>query len=170
MPDIQNRIHRLSIEVLKAARARGEKLATAESCTGGLIAGALTDIAGSSDVFDRGFVTYSNEAKREMLGVSDRTLKLHGAVSAEVAGDMALGALKNSRAALTVAVTGVAGPGGGTEAKPVGLVHFATAHRDGRVNRVEKRFGALGRAEVRALTVEFALILLRDMLDEPATA
>ena len=114
------------------SRARGLKIATAESCTGGLVAAALTDIAGSSDVVDRGFVTYSNEAKQAMLGVPAATLKRHGAVSAETAAAMAAGALKNSQADLAVAITGIAGPGGGSKEKPVGLVYFAAASRGGR--------------------------------------
>ena len=110
-------------------RTRGLNLATAESCTGGLVAAALTEIAGSSDVVDRGFVTYSNEAKQAMLGVPTATLKRYGAVSAQTAAAMAAGALKNSPADVAVAITGIAGPGGGTKQKPVGLVHFAAAPR-----------------------------------------
>ncbi len=117
--------------VLEAARARGLKVATAESCTGGLVAGALTEIAGSSDVFDRGFVTYSNEAKQQMLGVPAATLQEHGAVSRQTAEAMARGALGRANADLVVAITGIAGPGGGGPGKPVGLVHFAAASRSG---------------------------------------
>ena len=113
--------------MLAAARARGLRIATAESCTGGLVAGALTAIAGSSDVFDRGFVTYSNEAKAEMLGVDPRLIETHGAVSPETAEAMAKGALAHARADIVVAVTGIAGPGGGSAQKPVGLVYFGTA-------------------------------------------
>ncbi|HEV3184607.1 MAG TPA: CinA family protein, partial [Xanthobacteraceae bacterium] len=122
----------LATRVLDAARARGRKIATAESCTGGLVAGALTDIAGSSDVVERGFVTYSNEAKLEMLGVLASTLANHGAVSRETAEAMAVGAIRRSMADVSVAITGIAGPGGGSPEKPVGLVHFAAAARDGR--------------------------------------
>ena len=118
--------------VLDISRARGLRVATAESCTGGLVAGALTEIAGSSDVVECGFVTYSNAAKQAMLGVPASTLKRHGAVSAQTADAMAAGALKNSHADLAVAITGIAGPGGGTRNKPVGLVYFAAASRDGR--------------------------------------
>lgn len=146
--------------VLEVYRARGWKIATAESCTGGLVAGALTDIAGSSDVFDRGFVTYSNEAKQAMLGVPASTLTRHGAVSAETAIAMAVGALKNSRADAAVAITGIAGPGGGTQQKPVGLVYFAAASRDGRSLRSERRYGNIGRSRVRARSVAEALGLL----------
>ena len=116
-----------AIAVLDACRARGWKVATAESCTGGLVAGALTEIAGSSDVVDRGFVTYSNEAKQQMLGVPKSTLERFGAVSRETAEEMARGALAQSLADITVSITGIAGPGGGSADKPVGLVHFAAA-------------------------------------------
>lgn len=146
-------------EVLKAARYWGVRIATAESCTGGLIAGALTDVAGSSDVFDRGFVTYSNAAKVEMLGVRPETLAAHGAVSEEVAREMAEGALRHSQATMAVSVTGIAGPGG-SEFKPEGRVCFALA-RAGKATRVETvEFGPLGRAAVRRATVEHALALM----------
>jgi nicotinamide-nucleotide amidase len=149
---------RLARSVLEAARARGWRIATAESCTGGLVAGALTEIPGSSDVFDRGFVTYSYPAKVAMLGVPQVLLTDHGAVSEQVARAMAEGALAASDAEVTVAVTGVAGPGA-SEAKPEGLVWFATATAD--ETRAEKfEFGALGRARVRARSVETALTLL----------
>src|SRR5580692_723072 len=118
--------------VLVQCRARGFLVATAESCTGGLVVAALTEIAGSSDVVDRGFVTYSNEAKQAMLGVPVSTLRRDGAGSAQTAKAMATGALKNSRADIAVSITGIAGPGGGTKQKPVGLVHFAAAKRGGR--------------------------------------
>jgi len=147
--------------VLALCRRRGLKIATAESCTGGLVAGALTEIAGSSDVFDRGFVTYSNEAKAAVLGVRNATLKRHGAVSAETASAMAAGALKNSLADLAVAITGIAGPGGGSKQKPVGLVYFAAASRDGRKLARVRRYGKLGRSRVRARSVAEALTLLR---------
>ena len=147
--------------VLDLARARGLKIATAESCTGGLVVAALTDIAGSSDVIDRGFVTYSNEAKEAMLGVPSATLKRHGAVSAETAAAMAAGALQNSPADLAVAITGIAGPGGGSREKPVGLVYFAAADRAGhRIARV-RRYGKISRARVRARSVGEALSLLK---------
>jgi nicotinamide-nucleotide amidase len=146
--------------VLDACRLRGLKVATAESCTGGLVAGALTDIAGSSDVVDRGFVTYSNEAKQTMLGVPAATLKRYGAVSAQTAAAMAAGALRNSLADITVAITGIAGPGGGTKQKPVGLVHFAAASRDGRHVARRRRYGKIGRRRVRERSVAEALTLL----------
>ena len=141
-------------------RARGLRLATAESCTGGLVAAMLTEIAGSSDVVDCGFVTYSNEAKRAMLGVPPAPLKHHGAVSGETAAAMAAGALENSRADLTVAITGIAGPGGGSKQKPVGLVHFAAASRDGRRLARSRRYGRIGRRQVRLRSVAEALQLL----------
>jgi len=151
---------KLAEAVLTAARTKKLVIAAAESCTGGLVSGALTDIPGSSDVVDRGFVTYSNEAKMQMLGVREQTLRDHGAVSAETARAMAEGALANSLANLSVAVTGVAGPGGGTDAKPVGLVHFAAA-RVGHDTVSEKHlFGDIGRAAIRDASVGVALNLL----------
>lgn len=152
--------------LLDSARAKGLWLATAESCTGGLIAAALTEIAGASDVFDRGFVTYSNAAKCEMLGVPAELIKAHGAVSAEVARAMALGAIERSAADIAVAVTGIAGPGGGSTEKPVGLVYFACARRGGVVDHVERRYGPLSRAEIRAASVGQAL----DMMIEAVNA
>lgn len=150
--------------VLDLCRTRGLKLATAESCTGGLVAAALTDIAGSSDVFERGFVTYSNEAKEAMLGVRTATLLNQGAVSREAAEEMAKGALRYSQADLAVAITGIAGPGGGTADKPVGLVHFAAAARDGHHFHREQRYGDIGRAEVRRKSVGEALAMLEQLL------
>lgn len=145
-------------EILELARSRGVMIATAESCTGGLIVGRLTDVAGSSSVVDRGFVTYSNAAKSEMLGVRAATIEAHGAVSEEVAAEMARGALARSQAGIAVAVTGIAGPGG-SEHKPEGRVCFAVADGWGlRAETVE--FGPIGRAEVRAATVDHALALL----------
>lgn len=157
----------LAARVLDLARQRAMMIATAESCTGGMIAAALTDIAGSSDVFDRGFVTYSNEAKMDMLGVRAATLEAHGAVSGETAREMALGALKHSRASLTVSVTGVAGPGGGSAEKPVGLVWFGLAMKGREPVALEQRFGNLPRAAIREVTVRHALIMLQDALDAP---
>lgn len=146
-------------EVLQAARYWGARIATAESCTGGLIAGALTDVAGSSDVFERGFVTYSNEAKVDMLGVMPATLAAKGAVSEEVAREMADGALRASQATLAVSVTGIAGPGG-SEFKPEGRVCFGLAQA-GKSTIVETvEFGPLGRAAVRRATVEHALAMM----------
>nr|WP_290428578.1 nicotinamide-nucleotide amidohydrolase family protein [Defluviimonas salinarum] len=144
---------------MSLARSRGAMIATAESFTGGLIAGAVTEVAGASDIFDRGFVTYSNAAKVAMLGVSEATLAAHGAVSEAVAREMAEGALARSGATLAVAVTGIAGPGG-SEHKPEGRVCFGLA-RKGAPTRVETvEFGAPGRSEVRAASVAHALDLL----------
>jgi nicotinamide-nucleotide amidase len=145
--------------LLDHLRKRGLKLAAAESCTGGLLTALLTEIAGSSDVVERGFVTYSNAAKHEMLGVPEAMLAKHGAVSEPVARAMADGALANSAADVAVAVTGIAGPGGGTATKPVGLVHFAAARRGGGVLHRECRFGDIGRSEVRIASVREALQL-----------
>ena len=147
--------------------ASGLRIATAESCTGGLVAGLLTEIAGASDVFERGFVTYSNQAKSEMLGVAEDLLARAGAVSGDVARAMAEGALRRSAADLAVAVTGIAGPGGGTAEKPVGLVWFALARRGAGVETVEKRFGGLGRSAVRLKAVETALDLLLEASGTP---
>ena len=146
--------------VLDACRTHGLKVATAESCTGGLVAGALTEIPGSSDVLDRGFITYSNAAKHAMLGVPASILERHGAVSRETADAMAAGALAMANADLAVAITGIAGPGGGSAEKPVGLVHFAAAARDGRRLHGEKRYGDVGRSAVRREAVVEALALL----------
>lgn len=150
-------------KLLKAAGARGIMIATAESCTGGLIAGAMTDIPGSSAVFDRGFVTYSNLAKTEMLGVPTTMITDHGAVSEEVAAAMAKGALDRSQASLAVSVTGMAGPGG-TAAKPEGMVCFGLATAD-RVTTHTKHFGARGRDHVRRATVETALSLCLEAIE-----
>ena len=146
--------------VLQLYRHAGLRLATAESCTGGLIASCLTEIAGSSDVVERGFVTYSNEAKIEALGVPADLVAAHGAVSEAVALAMAEGALARSRADIAVSVTGVAGPGGGNAAKPVGLVHLAAARKDHTTLHQECRFGDIGREGVRLESVEAALALL----------
>ncbi len=144
--------------LLAAARAKRLLIATAESCTGGLIAGAITDIAGSSDIFDRGFVTYSNAAKTQMLGVRPETLAAFGAVSEQVAREMAAGARAHSAAHIAVSVTGIAGPGG-SEFKPEGRVCFGLATPQGTATQTVE-FGPLGRAQVRAATVAHALDLL----------
>ncbi|MCT4683542.1 MAG: CinA family protein [Roseicyclus sp.] len=145
-------------EVLDALRRRGWRLATAESCTGGMIAAALTEVPGASDVVDRGFVTYSNAAKTEMLGVRPATLEAHGAVSEPVAAEMAEGALARAQAEIAVSVTGIAGPGG-SDHKPEGRVCFGLAH-GGRVLTETREFGALGRSEVRAAALRHALAML----------
>jgi nicotinamide-nucleotide amidase len=156
--------------LLAAYRLRSLKIATAESCTGGLVAALLTEIPGSSDVLERGFVTYSNEAKQQMLGVPVGTLAEHGAVSALTARAMAEGALKFSRAQVAVSVTGVAGPGGGSAQKPVGLVHSARIGPGEHVAAVERRFGDLGRAHVRRAALEQALKLLEEAVATHRTA
>ncbi len=158
-------LHTAAKAVLDACRTRGLKVATAESCTGGLVAGALTDIAGSSDVVDRGFVAYSNEAKEQMLGVHSETLRDAGAVSRETAQEMARGAIAHSDAHIAVAITGIAGPGGGSAEKPVGLVHFAAASRAGALVHTEMRYGDIGRGAVREKSVLQALVMLKAMAE-----
>ena len=153
----------LARSLLDLCRSRRLTIATAESCTGGLVAGALTDIPGSSDVIDRGFVTYSNEAKRTMLGVKATTLATFGAVSKETATQMAVGALERADVDLAVSITGIAGPGGATPGKPVGLVHFAAATRKGALIHREKRFGKIGRRRVRLESVIEALAMLEQL-------
>jgi len=149
----------LAESVLREARARRLMIATAESCTGGLVSAALTEIPGSSDVVDRGFVTYSNAAKQQMLGVFEATLTQFGAVSEEVAREMAEGALRHSRASIAVSITGIAGPGG-SDHKPEGRVCFGLAQSDRTTLTETREFGALGRARVRAAATEYALRLL----------
>ncbi|MEO0670549.1 MAG: CinA family protein [Pseudomonadota bacterium] len=150
-------------ELLQACRERGVKIVTAESCTGGLIAGALTEIAGSSDVVEGGFVTYSNAMKAALLGVEPATLEAHGAVSEAVVREMVAGAIARSghpQACLAVAVSGVAGPGGGSADKPVGLVHLAAQRTGGDVLHERQTYGDIGRTEVRIATVRDALALM----------
>jgi len=156
-----------ALRAFEHCRKRGFTLATAESCTGGLVAAAITDIPGSSDVFDRGFVTYSNEAKKKLLGVSDDLLSQYGAVSKETAKAMALGALNAAQTSIAVSITGIAGPGGGSAEKPVGLVHIACASREGVFHTRECRFGNLGRDEVRRRSVIAALALVEELLGAP---
>lgn len=160
---IDDELRIAATKILEACRRLKLKLALAESCTGGLISAALTEIPGSSDVLDRGYVTYSNQAKATMLGVPIETLRNFGAVSAETVRAMAEGALAKSGAGVTVAVTGIAGPGGGSADKPVGLVHFAAARR-GKTLHKEIRFGDLGRGEVRRRSVIAALELLGELI------
>jgi len=152
--------------LLDLCRSKNLTLAVAESCTGGLLAAALTEIAGASDVFDRGFVTYTDAAKQAMLRVPAAVLKAHGAVSRETALAMAEGVLAQAPVDLAAAVTGIAGPGGGTPAKPVGLVHLAAAARDGDRVAHEARFGDIGRAEVRRRSALHALTMLQDLAEE----
>lgn len=161
-------IRSLARSLLDLCKTRKLTIATAESCTGGLVCAALVDIPGSSAVVASGFVTYSNEAKHDLLGVKKQILSTFGAVSKEAALGMAAGALKKSKADLTVSVTGIAGPGGATPGKPVGLVHLAAASRDGRVISREKRFGAIGRTTVRNRSVIEALKMLAELAREPA--
>ena len=157
-------IKSFAAEVLELCRAKGLKIATAESCTGGLIIGALTEIAGSSDVVDRGFVTYTNRAKMETLDVSADTLKIGGAVSQQTAVAMVTGAINNSSANIAISVTGIAGPGGGTDQKPVGLVHMAAVKRGGDALHQQHNFGDIGRIQVREATIVAALKLLNKVI------
>jgi nicotinamide-nucleotide amidase len=156
-------------KLLDICKRKKLTIATAESCTGGLIAGTLTEVPGVSGMLDRGFVTYSNQAKQEMLGVPEDTLKQYGAVSRETAEAMAKGALGYAPVDLAIAVTGIAGPTGDEGGKPIGLVHFAAASRSGQLEHVEKRFGNRGRAEIRKQSVLQAFIMLHDLAEkEPA--
>ena len=143
-------------------------VATAESCTAGLVAGTLTEVPGVSSILDRGYVTYSNEAKHDMLGVSRDTLARHGAVSRQTAEEMARGVLGRAPVDLAVSVTGIAGPDGGSEEKPVGLVHFAAATRGGTLIHVEKRFGDVGRPAVRKQSVLQAFLMLHELAEGEA--
>jgi len=158
--------YKLALALIELCREKKLTIVTAESCTGGLVAGALTEIPGSSDVFDRGFVTYSNAAKHRMLGVADEIISSQGAVSRPVAEAMARGALTFAPTSLAVAVTGIAGPGGGSAVKPVGLVHLAAATRDGLMLHREKRFGEITRSEIRQQSVIEAVELLTELANE----
>jgi nicotinamide-nucleotide amidase len=153
-------------KLLGQCRDKGLMIASAESCTGGLIAGLFTEIDGSSDVFERGFVTYSNEAKSELLGVPMELISRQGAVSPQVAEAMAKGALQNSRADLSISVTGIAGPGGGSVEKPVGLVYLAAARKGGAVIGQACRFGDIGRSNVRKATITAALQLMKKVIEQ----
>ena len=154
----------LAQSVLVEAREKGLRIATAESCTGGLIAALLTEIPGSSDVLERGFVVYSNRAKTDLLGVPTILIDDQGAVSEAVARAMAEGAVERSDAQFAVAVTGIAGPGGGTALKPVGLVHIAATRQGHAILHEAHRFGHIGRSEIRLQSAEAALRLLRRLL------
>jgi nicotinamide-nucleotide amidase len=151
--------------LLDGLRRRRLSLVTAESCTGGLLAGLLTEIPGASDVLERGLVSYSNTAKTDLLGVDPAVIERHGAVSAEVAEAMVRGAIACSPAQVAIAVTGIAGPGGGTTAKPVGLVHIAALRSGGRLATAECRFGDIGRSHVRIATLRAAIALVTEVLD-----
>jgi nicotinamide-nucleotide amidase len=154
--------------LIRSYASLGWRIVTAESCTGGLVAALLTEVPGSSAVVERGFISYSNEAKAELLGVPAAMIAARGAVSPEVACAMAAGALARSRAEVAVAITGIAGPDGGTAAKPVGLVHFGLAVQDRPVVHRERRYGDLGRGLVRARAVADALSLLEEARERPA--
>jgi nicotinamide-nucleotide amidase len=158
-------IRRAARALLTLCRARKLKLSAAESCTGGLLTATLTEIPGSSEVIDRGFVTYSNQAKQQMLDVPARTLEKYGAVSRETALAMAKGALAHSPADITAAITGIAGPGGGSKQKPVGLVHIAAATRGGARVHHECRFGNVGRAKVREKSVLETLTMMCELIE-----
>jgi nicotinamide-nucleotide amidase len=157
-------ITRLSQSIIDEAVRRKLLVVTAESCTGGMVAAALTSISGSSQVFERGFVTYSNRSKSEMLGVHEGLIDRVGAVSQEVSIAMAEGAIAKTGADLAVSITGIAGPGGGSRTKPVGLVHFATTLRNGKTLHSEVQFGDLGRMDVRHAAMSHALNMLLDRL------
>lgn len=157
-------IKSLAIETLELCRKKDLKISTAESCTGGLIIGALTEMAGSSDVVDRGFITYTNQAKIDMLDVFDDILSRHGAVSPETAIAMVTGAIKNSDADIAISVTGIAGPGGGSARKPVGLVYIAAQRRGNQAVHQQHNFGDIGRDKVRQATIIAALKLIKSVL------
>ncbi|QYJ00316.1 CinA family protein [Thalassovita mediterranea] len=159
-----DRLRNLCLLTMDEARERRVKIASAESCTGGLIAALFTEFSGSSDVFERGFVTYSNRSKEEVLGVPGDLIADYGAVSEAVARLMAEGALNSSRANLAIAVTGIAGPGGGTPMKPVGTVHIACARENKAVLHEACYFGDIGRHEVRIATIEAALNMIRQQI------
>lgn len=156
-------------QLLAQCRTRGMMISCAESCTGGLISALFTEIAGSSDVFERGFVTYSNEAKADLLGVPMEMINQWGAVSTQVAQAMASGALQHSKADISVSVTGVAGPGGGSANKPVGLVHLSVAQKNGSLIDEVCQFGDIGRSNVRQSTIKAALELLKKSLEMEST-
>jgi nicotinamide-nucleotide amidase len=155
-----------SITLLGLCTEKELTVATAESCTGGLVAGALSEIPGSSAVLDRGFVTYSNEAKQQMLGVTPSTLDVFGAVSKECAEEMAKGALAHAQGDLAVSITGIAGPTGATPGKPIGLVYFCAASRSGRVIAHDRKFGDIGRSNVRRASVIQALAMLQELAEK----
>jgi len=154
--------------LLDICKRKNLLVATAESCTAGLVAGTLTEVPGTSSILDRGFITYSNEAKHDMLGVSRDILDRHGAVSRETAEAMARGVLGHSRVHLAMSVTGIAGPDGGSEQKPVGLVHFAAATRSGKLVHAEKRYGNIGRSNVRKESVLQSFRMLHDLAEGEA--
>ena len=152
--------------LLGRCKAKTLTVATAESCTGGLVAAAISEISGSSLVLDRGFVTYSNEAKQQMLGVTPATIDVYGAVSTECAEEMAKGALAHAQVDLAVSITGIAGPTGAVPGKPIGLVYFCAASRSGRIVAHDRKFGDIGRSKVRRASVLQALALLQELADK----
>jgi nicotinamide-nucleotide amidase len=151
------------VGLLEVCKAKKLMVTTAESCTGGLVAAAISEVSGSSLVLDRGFVTYSNEAKQQMLGVTPATIDVYGAVSKECANEMAKGALAHAQVDLAVSITGIAGPTGAVPGKPIGLVYFCAAARSGRVIARDRKFGDIGRAEVRRASVLEALAMLKEL-------
>jgi nicotinamide-nucleotide amidase len=153
-------------KLLDRCKAKKLTVATAESCTGGLVAAAISEISGSSLVLDRGFVTYSNEAKQQMLGVTPATIDVYGAVSTECAEEMAKGALAHAQVDLAVSITGIAGPTGAVPGKPIGLVYFCAASRSGRIVAHDRKFGDIGRTKVRRASVLQALAMLRELADK----
>jgi nicotinamide-nucleotide amidase len=153
-------------KLLDRCKAKKLTVATAESCTGGLVAAAISEISGSSLVLDRGFVTYSNEAKQQMLGVTPATIDVYGAVSTECAEEMAKGALAHAQVDLAVSITGIAGPTGAVPGKPIGLVYFCAASRSGRIVAHDRKFGDIGRSKVRRASVLQALAMLRELADK----
>ena len=153
-------------KLLDRCKAKKLTVATAESCTGGLVAAAISEISGSSLVLDRGFVTYSNEAKQQMLGVTPATIDVYGAVSTECAEEMAKGALAHAQVDLAVSITGIAGPTGAVPGKPIGLVYFCAASRSGRIVAHDRKFGDIGRSQVRRASVLQALALLQELADK----
>jgi nicotinamide-nucleotide amidase len=159
-------INDAAITLLDLCKEKKLTVATAESCTGGLVAGALSEISGSSAVLDRGFVTYSNEAKQQMLGVTPATIDVYGAVSKECAEEMAKGALAHAQVDLAVSITGIAGPTGATPGKPIGLVYFCAASRSGRVIAHDRKYGDIGRSNVRRASVMQALAMLRELAEK----
>lgn len=158
--------HDAAVALLEACKSKKLTLATAESCTGGLLAAVLTDVPGSSAVVDRGFVTYGNEAKQQMIGVPPMTIEKYGAVSRETAEAMVKGALAHAQVDLAVSITGIAGPSGAMPGKPIGLVHFAAGSRSGRLVHHDRHFGDLGRSEVRRRSVLQALAMLHELAEK----
>ena len=155
-----------AVRLLEICKKKKLTLATAESCTGGLVAGAISEISGSSAVLDRGFITYSNEAKQQMLGVTPATIDVYGAVSKECAEEMAKGALAHARVDLAVSITGIAGPTGATHGKPIGLVYFCAASRSGRTITHDRKYGDIGRSQVRRASVLQALAMLQELAEK----